>query len=88
MLFAVPLLEATLLIWVARRWRRLLDFGRVSAASVGHAAAFSTRFVPATIAALIVPQAGVWLSAFVMSPDDVADLSVAIRSSFLLSVPL
>lgn len=48
---------------------------------------FSVVFLPTAIFAALIPQAGIWLSALVASPNDVADLALAVRASFLVNIP-
>lgn len=93
-LLVVPLGEAALLaVLLPRLWQRIRDLR-----AMGHPTEppeqvtwrrtfdVSSHFVPATISGLVIPQAGVWLAALVMSASDVADLSIAVRFSFLLNL--
>jgi O-antigen/teichoic acid export membrane protein len=93
-LLVVPLGEAALLVVLVRRLRRRIRGLR----AMGHPTerpavvtgrqtfAFSTHFVPGTLSGLVIPQAGVWLAALVTSASEVADLSIAVRFSFLLNL--
>lgn len=62
-------------------------WARSSVAGIVRDARVSVTYLPPSLVAVLVPQAGVWLCALVAPPNEVADLSIAIRASFLVNVP-
>lgn len=73
----------------ARRFLgHLRDARRQSApGSVPQLLRSAVPFVPGLALASMVPQAGAWLGAFVLEPDEVADVAIATRLAFLATVP-
>lgn len=93
-LLVVPIGEAALLaVLLPRLWQRIRDLRAMGHPTEPPAPVtargtfdFTSHFVPATISGLVIPQAGVWLAALVMSASEVADLSIAVRFSFLMNL--
>jgi O-antigen/teichoic acid export membrane protein len=89
-LLVVPAVELALLASISTQLRRrqVPRLEPVSCHDVMSTARFSLRFMPTTVLAVCIPQAGVWLGAMVTSPSEVADFAIAMRLSFLVTVPL
>lgn len=67
--------------------RQLPAVPRPSVRRVASQARECAVFLPTSVSAVVVPQAGIWLLSLVASADDVADLAVAVRVSFLVAIP-